>query len=577
MIEIICSGCGATLEAQDHWAGKRVKCPDCGARMLVPPAAEEAATVPPAPRDETVTKPPRWTAEQSEQTTVPPSTASSEARPSGGVLGYEILGELGRGGMGVVYKARHTKLGRLVALKMILVAEHAGPEERARFQTEAEAVARLQHPNIVQIHEVGEQDGRPFFSLEFCAGGSLEKKLGGVPLPPQEAARLARTLALAIHAAHEAGVVHRDLKPANVLLTKNGTPKITDFGLAKKLGEAGQTATGAVMGTPSYMAPEQAGGKSKEIGLHTDVYALGALLYELLTGRPPFRAATSLDTILQVVSDEPVPPRILQKKTPRDLETICLKCLQKEPRQRYASARALAEDLGRFLAGDPPIHASPLDELETAVRWARKSWITAILTVLMTMLIVLAYLVAAAFSVAYKTTDVFPGVAWVPGFLATMALLVRPRRWVVYVSGLFLVVAFGLPGVAWAILEGPTRVALQPAAPPDSGARSVVLSAVAGVVAAGVLGGSSWGIARWRRCDMLSVFFGGVIGAVMTMVCCSCGTFLLTAVSMRQAPLAGGNAFLPFLILATGVGPVLGFCSGALLAGSISPRRPRST
>jgi tRNA A-37 threonylcarbamoyl transferase component Bud32 len=272
------------------------------------------------------------------------------------VPGYEIIRELGRGGMGIVYQARQIKLNRLVALKMILVAEYAGPEERARFQTEAEAVACLQHPNIVQIYEVGEQAGRPFFSMEFCASGSLEKKLGGVPLPPQEAAHLAETLARAMHATHEAGVVHRDLKPANVLLAKDGTPKVTDFGLAKKLDEVGQTATGAVMGTPSYMAPEQAGGKSKEVGPHTDVYAMGAILYELLTGRPPFRAATALDTILQVVSDEPVPPSRLQRGIPHDLETICLKCLEKDPRRRYSTAQELAADLDRF-HNDEPIRA----------------------------------------------------------------------------------------------------------------------------------------------------------------------------------------------------------------------------
>jgi tRNA A-37 threonylcarbamoyl transferase component Bud32 len=307
----------------------------------------------------------------SEDVTLAPSTArGGEAATA--VTGYEILGELGRGGMGVVYKARHVKLGRLVALKMILSGAHAGEGDLARFRMEAEAIARLQHPNIVQIYEIGEQDGRPFLALEFCGGGSLEKKLGGGPLPPKEAARLAETLAQAMHAAHEAGVVHRDLKPANVLLTKDGTLKITDFGLAKKLDEAGQTASGAIMGTPSYMAPEQAGGKSAQIGPHTDVYALGTILYERLTGRPPFRAATQLDTILQVVSDEPVPPGQLQPKTPRDLETICLKCLQKEPRKRYASAAALADDLRRFQNGEP-VRARPVGRLQRGWRWCRRN------------------------------------------------------------------------------------------------------------------------------------------------------------------------------------------------------------
>jgi formylglycine-generating enzyme required for sulfatase activity/tRNA A-37 threonylcarbamoyl transferase component Bud32 len=287
------------------------------------------------------------------------------------VPGYEILGELGRGGMGVVYKARQVKLNRLVALKMILAGGHAGGEERARFKREAEAIARLQHPHIVQIHEVGEHHRLPFFSLEFCPGGSLEKKLAGTPLPPREAAALVEKLAHAMQAAHHKGVIHRDLKPANVLLAEDGTPKVTDFGLAKKLDEAGQTASGAVMGTPSYMAPEQAGGKSGVIGPAADVYALGAVLYECLTGRPPFRAVTVMDTLLQVLEDEPVPPGRLNSKAPRDLETICLKCLDKEPSRRYASAADLAQDLRRFQAGEPVV-ARPSSLWRRGVKWARR-------------------------------------------------------------------------------------------------------------------------------------------------------------------------------------------------------------
>jgi serine/threonine-protein kinase len=284
--------------------------------------------------------------------------------------GYEVLGELGRGGMGVVYKARHISLGRLVALKMILAGRHAGQVELDRFRTEAQAVARLQHPNVVQIHEVGEHDGLPYFSLEFCPGGPLNRKLGGTPLPAREAATLVERLASAMQAAHDKGVVHRDLKPANVLLAEDGTPKVTDFGLAKKLDEAGLTQTGAVMGTPSYMAPEQAGG-GKDIGPACDVYALGAILYECLTGRPPFKAATPYDTIAQVLGSEPAPPSRLNARVPRDLETVCLKCLQKAPARRYASAEALAEDLHRFLAGEP-IQARPVGRWERARKWARR-------------------------------------------------------------------------------------------------------------------------------------------------------------------------------------------------------------
>jgi hypothetical protein len=233
-------------------------------------------------------------------------------------------------------------------------------------------VARLQHPNIVQIHEVGDCAGQPFFSLELCEGGSLADQLDGTPWAPERAARLVETLARAMDAAHGRGVVHRDLKPANVLLTADGQPKVTDFGLAKRLDQGqGQTRTGAVMGTPSYMAPEQAGGKARAVGPAADVYALGAILYELLTGRPPFKGPTPLDTVLMVLGEEAVAPRQLQPKVPRDLETVCLRCLEKEPGRRYASAAALAEDLRRFLGGEP-ILASPVGVWGRGVKWARR-------------------------------------------------------------------------------------------------------------------------------------------------------------------------------------------------------------
>jgi serine/threonine protein kinase len=287
------------------------------------------------------------------------------------IPGYEVLGLLGKGGMGVVYRARQTALDRVVALKMILHAEHAGSAERQRFQAEAEAAARLQHPNIVQVFEVGTHDGLPFLTLEYCSGGSLAQRLDGNPWPIPEASQLVETLAGAAQAAHAARVVHRDLNPANVLLTATGQPKITDFGLAKKLGEQGRTQTGTVVGTPSYMAPEQASGKTKEVGPAADIYALGAILYELLTGRPPFKAATPLDTILQVAADEAAPVRRLRPQVPRDLETICHKCLEKDPAKRYASADALAEDLRHFLAGEP-IRARPISRWERGLKWARR-------------------------------------------------------------------------------------------------------------------------------------------------------------------------------------------------------------
>jgi WD40 repeat protein/serine/threonine protein kinase len=288
------------------------------------------------------------------------------------VPGYEILGVLGRGGMGVVYQARQARLKRVVALKMILAGAHAAPEDLERFRREGEAVARLKHPNIVQIYDVGEHGGLPFFSLEYVDGGSLAKKLGGAPLPARQAAELVATLAQAVQAAHEHGIVHRDLKPANILLTVDGTPKITDFGLAKQLDDdSAQTQSGAILGTPSYMAPEQAGGHTRDVGPAADVYALGAILYDLLTGRPPFKGATLVDTLEQVRTQEPVAPGRLQPKVPRDLETICLKCLQKEPAQRYASAKALAEDLGNFLE-DRPIHARPVSGWERTRKWVHR-------------------------------------------------------------------------------------------------------------------------------------------------------------------------------------------------------------
>jgi serine/threonine-protein kinase len=289
------------------------------------------------------------------------------------VAGYEVLRELGRGAMGVVYQARQPGLKRLVALKMILAGSHASAHELARFRSEAEASARLQHPNIVQIYEVGDDAGRPFFSLEFVDGTSLDKKIGGMPQPPREAARMVQVLAQAMDHAHRHGIVHRDLKPANVLLTHDGVLKIGDFGLAKRLeGDAGQTRTGAVLGTPSYMAPEQAEGRARDVGPSADIYALGAILYELLTGRPPFRSTSVLDTLEQVRTREPVAPIQLQPGVPRDLETICLKCLQKEPAQRYRTARGLADDLRRFLGGEP-ILARPVGRAERMWRWGRRN------------------------------------------------------------------------------------------------------------------------------------------------------------------------------------------------------------
>lgn len=273
------------------------------------------------------------------------------------VPGYEVRSELGRGGMGVVYWARQVRAHRDVALKMILNADHAGHDEVSRFRAEAEAVARLQHPAIVTVYEVGEHAGRPFFSMELCPRGSLALQ-SSRPTSPTAITELILKVARGVAAAHAAGVVHRDLKPGNILLTAEGEPKIADFGLSKQLdpgqrrGAGDLTASGAVLGTPSYMAPEQAGA-ARHVGPPADVYALGAILYDLLTGRPPFRGATPTETLLQLLTEDPLPPREISLSIPRDLETICLRCLEKDPARRYPTAAELAQDLRRFLDGEP--------------------------------------------------------------------------------------------------------------------------------------------------------------------------------------------------------------------------------
>jgi serine/threonine protein kinase len=422
-------------------AGDSLACPVCAAQVEDPPlpgepvaagralfqrlATAPAASVPgPTVLDPLQAADRQWGGPSAAQAPGPPLLPA-----------YEILAELGRGGMGVVYKARHRELKRLVALKMILAGQHAGEQELTRFRTEAEAVARLQHPHIVQIYEIGQAEGHPYLALELVAGGSLASQLNGTPWPTRPAAQLVETLARAIHYAHECGIVHRDLKPANILLavascqlsvvseerapfaltTDNWQlttiPKITDFGLAKKLDSgSGQTASGAIMGTPSYMAPEQGGGHSKEVGPPTDVYAPGAILYELLTGRTPFKAASAMDTLFQVLSEEPMAVRQLQPKVPVDLETIALKCLQKEPGRRYATALDLAEDLRRFLAHES-IQARPVGLLARAGRWLqrperiRDAGLIMILHALVRTVVALVFLASCAAKIYTHTFD----------------------------------------------------------------------------------------------------------------------------------------------------------------------------
>ena len=293
---------------------------------------------------------------------------------------YELLEEIARGGMGVVYRALQTSLNRIVAVKMILAGQLASESDVRRFRIEAEAAANLDHPNIVPIYEVGQFDGHHFFSMGFVEGESLAARVADGPLPAREAAELAETIALAIHYGHAQGVIHRDLKPANVLLDQTGQPRVTDFGLAKRLDtDEGLTATGAIMGTPSFMSPEQASGKTDKINESSDIYSLGAILYCLLTGRPPFQAASSYETIIQVIRQEPISPRVVNPDVPLDLETICLKCLQKDLARRYASAGALAEDLRQFLTGEV-IQARPVGLAERTWRWCRRNPVVAATT-----------------------------------------------------------------------------------------------------------------------------------------------------------------------------------------------------
>ncbi len=295
------------------------------------------------------------------------------------VGGFTLIRKLASGGMGVVYLARQESLRRSVALKMILAGDHATDDEIQRFRHEAEAVAQLDHPGIVPIFEVGENLGLHYFSMAYVGGGTLADRLETGPLPPHQAAELLRQIAEAVGYAHQRGIIHRDLKPGNILMDEEGHPKVTDFGLAKHVSGLSQlTVTGQVMGTPSYMAPEQAAGRTAQVGPASDLYSLGALLYCLVTGRPPFQAATAVETLRQVMDHEPVSPRQLNASVSRDLETVCLKCLQKEPSKRYADAAALAEDLRRILAGEP-IRARPVGTMERLWRWCRRNRVVATL------------------------------------------------------------------------------------------------------------------------------------------------------------------------------------------------------
>jgi WD40 repeat protein/serine/threonine protein kinase len=312
---------------------------------------------------------------------------------------YELLAEIARGGMGVVYRARQVRLNRIVALKMILSGQFAGKADVQRFHTEAEAAAQLDHPGIVPVYEVGEHDGHHFFTMGFVDGGSLSSRLLEGPLAPREAALLVEQIATAVQYAHEHGVIHRDLKPANVLLDRNGQPRITDFGLAKNThNDSGLTASGQVMGTPGYMPPEQAAGNASQVKEVADVYSIGAILYALLTGRPPFQADNVMDTLMQVIERDPVAPSALNARVPRDLETICLKCVEKDRRRRYGSAGELAEELKRYLAG-MPILARPVGRMERTWRWCRRNPAVASLLVMVTLSLAGGTIISSLFAI----------------------------------------------------------------------------------------------------------------------------------------------------------------------------------
>lgn len=360
--------------AADAGSPDTMTCPVCGARAETRLSVSPEATTYVVPTEKLTPSPDASTEDLAATWKERRPRRASQRLPV--FPGYEILGELGRGGMGMVFKARQTALDRIVAIKTISEAALSDPRSRRRFRIEVKAIAQLNHPHIAQIYEVDEHEGVPYFVMEFVDGESIAEQIKEHSPSPVEAARLLEKVARAVAFAHQLGVIHRDLKPGNVLLTADGTPKITDFGLAKRLDrESSQTHTGSVLGTPNYMSPEQAEGRTRIIGPASDVYGLGAVLYDLLCRRPPFLGAAAMDTLRQVIEDEPPRPRLLNPEVPRDLETICLKCLEKIPAQRYASADSLADDLRRYLAGEP-IEARPVGAAGRTWRWCRrKPWI----------------------------------------------------------------------------------------------------------------------------------------------------------------------------------------------------------
>jgi hypothetical protein len=480
------------------------------------PIADTPAAPEPKPPAEGVTLP----------VTGPTVPVEESARPV--IPGYHILGEVGRGGMGVVYQARQEDLDRLVAVKVILAGAHAGTEALARFRAEARVIARLNHPHIVQIHQVGEHGGVPFLALELVEGGSLAAALDGNPWPAARAAELVEKLARAMHAVHAKGIIHRDLKPGNVLLAANGEPKITDFGLAKQLesGATGPTATNAAIGTPAYMAPEQTGGRHREIGPGTDVYALGAHSEcrtprrpkasrtqpwwaaacddELLTGRPPFVAETLLDTMLLVVSAAPTPPRRLSPSVPSELELICLKCLAKRIDERYPTAADLADELARFRAGEP-VAVRPPGLRRRFAHWRMKHPAKAAALAIAAVLWLAGLLLFGRIG-NFLT---FPAFGWV------MLVFVRPGRRT-FALGAVLAAAYLL---TWAVVGDPIRPA--------------ILLGV-GLVAGLLVGVPGRVVARLMKREVLGTTLGAYFGGLAGTLCGCCGSPLIFALALGQ-------------------------------------------
>ena len=378
--------------------------------------------------------------------------ATANAVPISELGGFQIEAEIGRGGMGVVYKAWQRELGRPVALKMILAGELASGDQVERFRIETRALANVHHANIVSIYEAGQIEGRPYFAMQYVEGPTLSQRMKQGRLDPEAAGRLAAAVARAVGHLHANGVIHRDIKPSNILLDAAGNPYVTDFGLAKILtGDSQQTASGAIVGTPCYMSPEQAAGKSKHVGPKSDVYGVGAVLYECLVGRPPFREETPLDTLVQVIEGEPEEPRRIDPSIPRDLELICMRCLEKNPEARYATAEALAEDLEHWLAGEP-IEARPATMWNRVVRWTRRE---PALVWRLVMLIVCAIIAQLSYALGNNATlelhlqvlgllAIWAGVSWV-----CQQFVRDPDRPLLarFVWSAFDVVLFG--GLAW--------------------------------------------------------------------------------------------------------------------------------